>query len=120
MQLIQGISRHRLLIGSLEDKITANNPVRFIDAFVSVVEHAAQSLPTLGQPYKTPTKKTASFPKRFFFVNCHSRHSRTLWSAAELIIHCKQKNFPKRTLSLVKRALNSFYRNNTFLILRSN
>jgi hypothetical protein len=29
MQHIQGISRHQLLMNSLEDKITADNPVRF-------------------------------------------------------------------------------------------
>ena len=33
MQHIQGISRHQLQMISLEDKITADNPVRFIDAF---------------------------------------------------------------------------------------
>ena len=33
MQHIQGISRHQLQMSSLEDKITADNPVRFIEAF---------------------------------------------------------------------------------------
>ena len=31
MQYIQGISRHHLQLSSLEDKITADNPVRFIN-----------------------------------------------------------------------------------------
>lgn len=34
MQHISGISRHQLQISSLEDKITLDNPVRFIEAFV--------------------------------------------------------------------------------------
>jgi hypothetical protein len=34
MQHIQGISRQQLQIISLEDKITQDNPVRFIEAFV--------------------------------------------------------------------------------------
>ncbi len=34
MQHIQGISRHQLQLGSLEDTISQDNPVRFIDAFV--------------------------------------------------------------------------------------
>lgn len=38
MQHIQGISRHQLQMSSLEDKITADNSVRFIDAFVSVID----------------------------------------------------------------------------------
>ena len=38
MQHIQGISRHQLQMSSLEDKITADNPVRFIDAFVNHID----------------------------------------------------------------------------------
>ncbi|OUD28756.1 transposase, partial [Flavobacterium sp. FPG59] len=38
MQHIQGISRHQLQLSSLEDKITADNAVRFIDAFVKVID----------------------------------------------------------------------------------
>lgn len=38
MQHIQGISRHQLQMVSLEDTITATNPVRFIDAFVNVID----------------------------------------------------------------------------------
>jgi HJR/Mrr/RecB family endonuclease len=34
MQHITGISRQELQISSLEDKIGAENPVRFIDVFV--------------------------------------------------------------------------------------
>ncbi|MFC5683763.1 hypothetical protein ACYE2N_01345 [Flavobacterium sp. MAHUQ-51] len=37
MQYIQGISRHQLQFSSLEDKITVDNLVRFIDAFVNVL-----------------------------------------------------------------------------------
>ena len=38
MQHIQGISRHQLQISSLEDKITADNPVRFIESFVNHID----------------------------------------------------------------------------------
>ena len=38
MQHIQGISRNQLQMGSLEDKIALDNSVRFIDAFVSVID----------------------------------------------------------------------------------
>ena len=38
MQHIQGISRNQLQVGSLEDTIAADNPVRFIDAFVSSID----------------------------------------------------------------------------------
>lgn len=38
MQHIQGISRNQLYLSSLEDKITPDNPVRFIDAFVGCID----------------------------------------------------------------------------------
>ena len=38
MQHIQGISRHQQQMSSLEDKITADNPVRFIEAFVNHID----------------------------------------------------------------------------------
>jgi transposase len=38
MQHIQGISRHQLQMSSLEDKIAADNSVRFIDAFVGFID----------------------------------------------------------------------------------
>ncbi|VXA98659.1 conserved hypothetical protein [Flavobacterium sp. 9AF] len=38
MQHIQGISRNQLYLSSLEDKITLDNPVRFIDAFVGCID----------------------------------------------------------------------------------
>ena len=38
MQHIQGISRNQLQMSSLEDTISANNPVRFIDAFVGCID----------------------------------------------------------------------------------
>jgi len=38
MQHTQRISRHQLQMSSLEDKITADNPVRFINAFVNHID----------------------------------------------------------------------------------
>ena len=59
MQHIQGISRNQLQMGSLEDKITSDNEVRFIEAFVSVIDlekigFEARILKTEGRPsYRT-------------------------------------------------------------------
>jgi hypothetical protein len=38
MQHILGISRNQLQMVSLEDKISTDNPVRFIDAFVGFID----------------------------------------------------------------------------------
>ena len=38
MQHIQGISRNQLQVSSLEDTISQDNPVRFIDAFVNHID----------------------------------------------------------------------------------
>jgi hypothetical protein len=38
MQYIQGISRHQIRISSLEDAISPDNQVRFIDAFVAFLD----------------------------------------------------------------------------------
>jgi hypothetical protein len=38
MQHIQGILRNQLQMVSLEDTITSDNPVRFIDAFVEHID----------------------------------------------------------------------------------
>ena len=59
MQHIQGISRNQLQMGSLEDKIASDNSVRFIDAFVSVIDlkkigFTLRVLKTEGRPsYRT-------------------------------------------------------------------
>jgi len=38
MQYIQGISRNQLQVSSLEDTISTDNPIRFIDAFVGIID----------------------------------------------------------------------------------
>ena len=38
MQHIQGIARNQLQVISLEDTISQDNPVRFIDAFVNSID----------------------------------------------------------------------------------
>jgi hypothetical protein len=59
MQHIQGISRHQLQMSSLEDKITADNQVRFIEAFVHHIDAIklgfhSKVLKTEGRPsFKT-------------------------------------------------------------------
>ena len=55
MQHITGISRHQLRISSLEDAISPDNQVRFIDAFVSFVDlsklgFSVQTLQKEGRP----------------------------------------------------------------------
>jgi transposase len=62
MQHITGISRQQLQISSLEDKITQDNPVRFIEAFV---EHI--SLEAIGFTVKTlKTEGLPSFDTKVF------------------------------------------------------
>lgn len=59
MQHITGISRHQMRISSLEDAIAPDNQVRFIDAFVTLVDlsklgFAVQTLKKEGRPsYKS-------------------------------------------------------------------
>ena len=48
MQHISGIPRNQMCFSSLEDTISSENPIRFIDAFV-----AALSLETLGFSVQT-------------------------------------------------------------------
>ncbi len=55
MQHIQGISRHQLQVVSLEDTISQDNPVRFIDAFVNSINlekigFTSRVLKTEGRP----------------------------------------------------------------------
>ena len=55
MQHIQGISRNQLQVCSLEDTIAADNPVRFIDAFVGSIDleklgFSPRELKTEGRP----------------------------------------------------------------------
>ena len=38
MQHIQGIARNQMQVSSLEDSIGQDNPVRFIDAFVNLID----------------------------------------------------------------------------------
>ena len=48
MQHISGISRQQIQISSLKDKITTENPVRFIEAFVENISHQALGFTTQG------------------------------------------------------------------------
>jgi hypothetical protein len=55
MKHITGMSRHQMRISSLEDAISADNQVRFIDAFVSSVDLSklgflVQTLKKEGRP----------------------------------------------------------------------
>ena len=55
MQHITGIPRNQMCFSSLEDTISLENPVRFIDAFVAVIAlkslgFEVQTLKTEGRP----------------------------------------------------------------------
>jgi len=55
MQHITGISRQQLQISSLEDKITTDNPIRFIEAFVEIISlesvgFTIQTIKSEGRP----------------------------------------------------------------------
>ncbi|MEZ4877718.1 MAG: hypothetical protein R2805_09235 [Flavobacterium sp.] len=43
MQHITRIQRNQLILPSLENTITADNPVRFIDVFVSIIDRIRES-----------------------------------------------------------------------------
>ncbi|MEM0575833.1 hypothetical protein [Flavobacterium polysaccharolyticum] len=62
MQRIQGISRQQLQLSSLEDKISLENPVRFMEAFVEYI-----SLELLG--FKTSILKSEGIVPNY---NYHS------------------------------------------------
>ena len=57
MQHISGISRQQIQISSLEDKITSENPVRFIEAFIENI-----SLQALG--FTNQGSKSGDFAER--------------------------------------------------------
>ncbi|MEM0544164.1 transposase, partial [Flavobacterium sp. j3] len=62
MQHISGISRHQLQVSSLEDTISQDNPIRFIDAFVNLID-----LEKLGfTPRVLKTEGRPSFDTRVF------------------------------------------------------
>ena len=55
MQHIQGIARSQISFGSLEDRISVDNPVRFIDVFAAKLDLAKigfsiQTLKKEGRP----------------------------------------------------------------------
>ena len=68
MQYIQGISRQQLQISSLEDTITADNPIRFIDAFVNHIDFEKLGFQT--KVLKTegrPSFKSETFLKLYLY-----------------------------------------------------
>ncbi|WP_115810513.1 hypothetical protein [Flavobacterium aquicola] len=62
MQHITGISRHQMRISSLEEAISPDNQVRFIDAFVSIVD-----LSKLGFTFRL-LKRKAILVKTYILV----------------------------------------------------
>lgn len=68
MQHIQGISRHQLQMVSLEDKISTDNPVRFIDAFVSHINlEKIGFLPRILKTQGRPSFETQLFLKIYLY-----------------------------------------------------
>ncbi len=54
MQHTQGISGHQLQMNSLEDKITADNPVRFIEVFVNYIDAVKLGFQCTSSNYISP------------------------------------------------------------------
>jgi hypothetical protein len=54
MQHIQGISRQQLQVVSLEDTISQDNPVRFVDAFVHSINLEKIGFKARGNTIKRP------------------------------------------------------------------
>ena len=72
MQHITGIQRNQMMLSSLEDTITADNPVRFIDAFVGTIDleklgFSIRVLKTEGRP----SFETAVFLKVYLLSLIH-------------------------------------------------
>ena len=68
MQHIQGISRNQLQMGSLEDTITTDNPVRFIDAFVEHIDLVTIGFnPKVLQLEGRPSFKNEVFLKLYLY-----------------------------------------------------
>ena len=68
MQHIQGISRNQLQLSSLEDTISADNPVRFIDAFVGSIDLAKLGFtPRVLQKEGRPSFDTQVFLKIYLY-----------------------------------------------------
>ena len=68
MQHIEGISRNQLQMGSLEDTITTDNPVRFIDAFVEHIDLVTIGFnPKVLQLEGRPSFKNEVFLKLYLY-----------------------------------------------------
>ncbi len=68
MQHIQGISRNQLHLSSLEDKITPDNPVRFIDTFVELIDlEKIGFTPVILKTEGRPSFKTEVFLKIYLY-----------------------------------------------------
>jgi transposase len=68
MQYIQGISRHQLQISSLEDTISADNPIRFIEAFVNHIDFEKLGFqPKVLKSEGRPSFKSETFLKLYLY-----------------------------------------------------
>jgi transposase len=68
MQYIQGISRHQLQISSLEDAISADNPIRFIEAFVNHIDCEKLGFqPKVLKSEGRPSFKSETFLKLYLY-----------------------------------------------------
>jgi len=71
LQHITGISRQQLQISNLEDKITSDNSVRFIEAFVENISlqmfgFTAQTIKSEGRP--SPACRQAGLTPKSFSI----------------------------------------------------
>ena len=120
MQHITGISRHQLRFSSLEDTISADNPVRFIDAFVGILDltklgFISKSLKSEGRPsYHTNLTglEKVNGEHSLIMLVYNIKRSINILSAPELIALLKNWNSPykAKVFSSIKRTFFKFIR----------
>jgi hypothetical protein len=72
MQHIQGIARNQLQVSSLEDTISQDNPVRFIDAFVNLID--LEKIGFTPRVLKTIHFNPSCFPKTREVLGFYENH----------------------------------------------
>ena len=90
MKHIQGISRNELQLSSLEDTISQNNPVRFIDAFASSIDlEKIGFTPRVLKTEGRPSFDTKVFLKIYLYGYLNGiRSSRRLEKSVFAILNC--------------------------------
>jgi len=96
MQHIQGIARNQLQVSSLEDSISQDNPVRFIDAFVNSID--LEKIGFTPRVLKTILFNPSYFPKTRKELGFYKI---SLFRLKKLV--CKHSKFYNFELYLIKQ-----------------